>query len=97
MYYFIKYNSFEDIKKIRIPILALNGTMDLQVIADLNLPKIEEAAQASGNTSVKIEYLEGLNHLFQYSKTGNLNEYGQIEETFSIDVLKMMKKWILEQ
>ena len=39
--------------------------------------------------------LENLNHLFQYSKTGALSEYGEIEETISPEVLEIIKDWIL--
>jgi len=43
---------------------------------------------------VKIVEMENLNHLFQESKTGMVNEYGTIEQTFSPDVLKIIIKWI---
>jgi uncharacterized protein len=38
-----------------------------------------------------------LNHLFQTGKTGLLNEYGQIEETFAPVALETISKWVLEQ
>lgn len=97
MYYFIRYIPFDDIKKIKVPVLAFNGTKDLQVLPDLNLSKMKEIVKISGNTDVRIEYLEGLNHMFQRSNTGNPREYGVLEETFSIGVLEMMREWILEQ
>jgi len=36
---------------------------------------------------------EGLNHLFQHCKTGQLTEYGEIEETISPEVLKIIIEW----
>ena len=41
--------------------------------------------------------LKGLNHLFQNCKTGQLSEYGQIEETMEPEVLKRISKWISER
>ena len=37
-----------------------------------------------------------LNHLFQHSTTGLPGEYGQIEETFSPEVLDYMTQWIVK-
>lgn len=82
-------------KKVKCPVLALNGEKDLQVAADENLPGIEKAVKSSGNNSVKTVKLPGLNHLFQHCKTGLPAEYGSIEETFSPEALKIITDWIL--
>jgi hypothetical protein len=37
----------------------------------------------------------GLNHLFQHATTGLPQEYGQIEETMSPEVLQRVADWIL--
>lgn len=84
-------------KKVSCPVLALNGSNDLQVAANVNLSAIEKAIKSGGNKKVKTVKLEGLNHLFQHSATGLPSEYGNIEETFSPEVLKIISDWILEQ
>jgi alpha-beta hydrolase superfamily lysophospholipase len=84
-------------KKVKCPVLALNGEKDLQVAAAENLPAIEKTLISSGNKSVKTIELPGLNHLFQHCKTGLPSEYGNIEETFSPDALKIISDWILAQ
>ena len=81
-------------KKVSCPVLALNGSKDLQVAADVNLPAIEKALKSGGNQNVKTVKLEGLNHLFQHSTTGLPSEYRNIEETFSPEVLKIITDWI---
>lgn len=81
-------------KKVRCPVLALNGEKDLQVAWDVNLMAIEKAVRAGGNARVTTVSLPGLNHLFQNSNTGLPSEYGEIEETLSEDVLKLMSDWI---
>jgi alpha/beta superfamily hydrolase len=81
-------------KKVQCPVIALNGDKDLQVAADINLPAIEKALMAGGNKNVKTVKLPELNHLFQHCKTGLVAEYGQIEETFSPEALKIISDWI---
>jgi pimeloyl-ACP methyl ester carboxylesterase len=82
-------------RKVKCPVLALNGEKDLQVAAIENLPAIEKALKSGGNKSVKTVKLPELNHLFQHCKTGLPAEYGKIEETFSPEVLKIITDWIL--
>lgn len=93
--YFIMTNPAAFWKKVECPVLAMNGEKDLQVDAMENLPAIEKALRSSGNKSVKTVMMPGLNHLFQHCKTGLPVEYGQIEETFSPEALKIIADWIL--
>jgi len=93
--YFINTDPAVFWKKVKCPVLALNGEKDLQVAADVNLPAIEKALKSGGNKSVKTVEFPGLNHLFQHCKTGLPSEYGEIEETISPEVLEIMAKWIL--
>ena len=57
-----------------------------------NLPAIERMLPKSKKNLVK-EY-PGLNHLFQHCTTGLVNEYRQIEETISPEVLSDIATWI---
>jgi uncharacterized protein len=82
------------LSKVRVPVLALNGSMDLQVPADADLAAIEAALQAAGNRAYKLVKLDGLNHLFQHASTGLPDEYGKITETFAPEALAAMKDWI---
>jgi hypothetical protein len=93
--YFITTDPSAFWKKVKCPVLALNGEKDLQVSAKENLPAIEKALKSSGNLSVKTVKLPELNHLFQHCKTGLPAEYNAIEETFSPEVLKIISDWIL--
>lgn len=93
--YFISTDAADYWKKVKCPVLALNGEKDLQVAADVNLPAIEAALRSSGNNNVKTVRLPGLNHLFQHCTTGLPSEYNKIEETFSPEALKIISDWIL--
>ena len=92
--YFIDYDPATKIEKVACPVLALNGSKDLQVLPDLNLPAIERALQKGGNKDYRCVELAGLNHLFQHAETGSIAEYQTIEETFSVDALQIMVDWI---
>jgi fermentation-respiration switch protein FrsA (DUF1100 family) len=94
--FFLKFNPQPILENVSVPVLALNGGKDLQVDPDQNLPAIEKALKSGGNNNFKTVKLPGLNHLFQTSSTGAPSEYGQIEETFSPDALKIMGDWINE-
>jgi len=85
------------LEKVRAPVLALNGTLDLQVSAEQNLPAVQAALARGGNTDVTIQRLEQLNHLFQQATTGQVGEYGTIEETFSPAALEIMAVWLSER
>jgi hypothetical protein len=84
-------------KKVKCPVLALNGEKDVQVASHENLPAIDKALKSSGNISVKTIQMPGLNHLFQHCDKGLPAEYGKIEETFSPEALKIISDWILAQ
>ena len=75
--------------------LALNGELDLQVPPWLNLPAIAKALEADGNPDYAIVKLPKLHHLFQTSRTGQVAEYGEIEETIAPVALETMSGWIL--
>jgi len=85
------------LERVSAPVLALNGTLDLQVSAEQNLPAVEAALARGGNTDVTIQQLEQLNHLFQQATTGQVSEYGTIEETFSPEALAIMVAWLSER
>ena len=95
--FFLTYDPKTALKKVKCPVLAINGEKDLQVPPKENLTAIEEALKQGGNSNYLIKELPGLNHLFQTATTGSPAEYGKIEETISPTALKVMGDWILEQ
>lgn len=95
--YLIFYDPVPELEKVKCPVLAMDGSLDLQVPAEENLKAIEDALKKGGNKDYTIKLMPGLNHLFQDAKTGSPTEYAQIEETFSPEALKVMGDWILER
>jgi len=94
MQYFLKKNPEEDLKKVKCPVLALNGAKDLQVPAEKNITAIQTALKEGGNKNVTTRVFPDLNHLFQHADTGLPAEYHQIEETISPEALAYMAEWI---
>lgn len=95
MKFFLSYDPIGDIKQIKCPVLALNGSLDVQVLADDNLNVLKSAPNLQKLLTAK-KY-EGLNHLFQPCATGDVSEYASIEQTISEEVLSDIAEWILRQ
>ncbi len=89
---FLHYDPAPTLRKVRCPVLVLNGELDMQVLSDQNVPAVEAAL--SHNKHVDILRLPGLNHLFQHAKTGSPSEYAQIEETMDPEVLEHISTWV---
>lgn len=94
MQYFLTYDPRATLRRVRVPVLALDGSLDLQVPPKQDLAAIDTALEQAGNRDYRVELLPGLNHLFQSAKTGSPSEYASIEETFSPDALKIIADWI---
>jgi len=97
MRFFMAYDPATVLEKIRIPVLALNGSKDLQVWPAQNLPAIEKALKKAGNKKYTVKELPGLNHLFQECITGAPSEYEKIEMTIAPGVLDEINRWIKER
>jgi hypothetical protein len=96
-HYFLTYDPRPALRRVKVPVLALNGELDLQVIPDQNLPEIEKALKEAGNKDFTLKRLPGLNHLFQPAKTGSPNEYAKSEITIDPMVLDTITQWISER
>jgi uncharacterized protein len=90
--YFLAYDPAPTLARLTVPVLVLNGSLDVQVPAKENLAAAREALTGNPNSTV-IE-LQGLNHLLQDAKTGAPSEYNDIEETMSPTALKIITDWL---
>lgn len=105
---FCEYDPTSDLMQTVCPVFALNGSKDVQVVESVNQKAIASAllASKSANKSEskgenksaskknKTKSYDGLNHLFQHCATGLPAEYGEIEETISVEVLQDIAEWI---
>jgi fermentation-respiration switch protein FrsA (DUF1100 family) len=95
--YFLTLDPAVALRKVKCPVLAINGEKDTQVPPALNLPAIRRALEQGGNKNFEVDELPGLNHLFQTAKTGAPSEYAEIEETISPMALEKISAWILQR
>ena len=91
---FLTLNPEDFLKKVTCPLLAINGSIDLQVPAAENLEAIEKAMIFGGNSTYTVEELPGLNHLFQTAATGSPLEHEKIEEAIAPAAVDVIVKWL---
>jgi pimeloyl-ACP methyl ester carboxylesterase len=85
------------LREVRVPTLALTGSLDKVNLPDQNLPAIGAALEAAGNPDVTTMEVPGLNHVFQTASTGSMLEYATLAESFSPMALDLITDWILER
>jgi alpha-beta hydrolase superfamily lysophospholipase len=95
--YVMQYDPAKTLRKVKCPVLAINGSKDLQVSPKENLNAINVILKTAGNDKVTVKELSDLNHLFQESETGSPLDYRTIEQTFSPVALNLMSDWIKKQ
>lgn len=95
--FFIRHDPRQALRKVKVPVLALFGGLDTQVIDTQNRPAVEAALEEAGNTDVTARSMPGLNHMFQHAETGGVGEYAEIDETISPEVLDIIFEWIQER
>ncbi|HKE19072.1 MAG TPA: alpha/beta fold hydrolase [Kofleriaceae bacterium] len=89
---FARYDPRPTLARVKVPVLALDGELDVQVDADQNVDAIKKAL--AHNRKAEVKRLPGLNHLFQHATTGAVDEYGTIAETIAPEVLDLITAWI---
>ncbi len=92
MRFFIKSNEATELVQVRIPVLVMMGKLDQQIPYDKNKEAIDQLKLIGRD--IELIGFDGLNHLMQHCKTGNVSEYLSNEETISIEVIETMIQWL---
>jgi dienelactone hydrolase len=79
-----------------MPVLAIFGGRDTQVIAAQNAPALEDALARGDPTSLVVT-LPDANHLFQSAETGSPVEYGSLDDVFTPDLLPLLTAWLADR
>lgn len=95
MYEFVKYSPSEDIKNLDCHVLVLIGSKDIQVTSKENLEGYKKLLPKNRKLQT-VKELKGLNHLFQKCYLCTISEYGQLEETFSMDAMEEIRDFLQE-
>ncbi len=95
---FLLFDPAKAMKKIRQPILIIQGDLDTQV-APGNADRLAELARSRKNrkkkTDVRVEHLAGVNHLLVRAVTGEVSEYGSLKEKQIVaDAARLIAEWL---
>ncbi|GAB4310037.1 MAG: hypothetical protein Kow0097_11400 [Candidatus Bipolaricaulota bacterium] len=85
----------QDWAKIRVPVLAVFGGLDVQVDAEQNKAALENALARAGNRDVTVVVLPDANHLFQVAVTGAPGEYPLLPMEFHPRLLPTVGDWLI--
>lgn len=97
MRYYLQFDPRASWLLIRCPTLAVWGEKDTEVIPLKNQTALLECIERNQSINVEFDVLTDLNHLFQKAETGRADEYDQIEETLSSNLLHRIERWLTEQ
>lgn len=92
--YFLAYDPGPSWQKVTCPVLALNGSEDIQVSAKENLAAIKKHLEIAGNKNHQEVELEGFNHLMQQCTVCSIQEYALIETSFDPKVLGLITEFL---
>ena len=93
--YFLQIDPQPYLTKLKkVKVLALNGSRDIQVVAQQNLPAVNEALKEGKTKTFETKEIAGLNHLFQTCTKCTIEEYGELDETFAPIALQTITGWL---
>jgi pimeloyl-ACP methyl ester carboxylesterase len=84
-----------NLRQVKVPILAINGSLDLQVPASKNFPLLRQAT--TNNPDVTTLEAPSLNHNLQKAKTGTVDEWSKLGPAFSDQPTnELIARWLLQ-
>jgi len=95
--FFLRHDPGQDWERVKVPVLALFGELDVQVDVAQNRPALEEALARAGNDDLTVVVFPTANHLFQDAVTGCVTEYARLPVEFLPGFLEAITRWLLER
>ncbi len=94
MRFFLTYDPTVTARRVRTPVLILQGKTDRQVTPD-QAPALERAFRAGGNRDVTLRLYPATNHLFLADSSGNPATYTRLTTTtIRPQVLADLVEWL---
>ncbi len=91
---FLQHDPGDEISAVSCPVLALYGSLDIQVPPERNLEPMQMAL--SENFLASVVVIDGANHLFQAAVEGTVEEYATLEPEFTDGFESTVSAWILD-
>ncbi len=95
--YFVMFDPVPALEQVPCPVLAVFGSLDMQVPVSLNREPMEKALAKSRTKDWKVEVIPGANHLFLEAKTGSPMEYAGLEKKFIHGFLDLVSGWMTKR
>ncbi|MGD8451072.1 MAG: alpha/beta fold hydrolase [Phycisphaerae bacterium] len=95
--FMIEHDFGADWTKVKVPVLAIFGGLDVQCDAAQNQEGLERALREAGNKNVKTVIIRGANHLLIPARAGAMSEYATLPKDFAPGVLDTLSTWLTEQ
>jgi uncharacterized protein len=93
----LAYDPTADWEQVTVPVLAIFGGKDVQVLADSNATALQQALEVASNEDVEIVTIADANHLFQAAETGAFAEYGQLAPEFIDGFTQVIVDWMTDR
>lgn len=95
MKYFLSYDPLPTIRRVRQPVLILQGATDLQVTAD-QAPRLARALRDAGNRRVTTHVFPERNHLFLHDPVGAPAGYSRLPSgRVDAEVMGTLADWLV--
>lgn len=95
MKYFLSYDPLPTIRRVRQPVLILQGATDLQVTAD-QAPRLERVLRDAGNRRVTTHVFAERNHLFLRDSVGAPAGYSRLPSgRVDAEVMGTLADWLV--
>ena len=92
--FYVSYPIARNWANVKVPVLALFGSLDVQVDAVQNRTGLEAALRQAGNRDVTVRLFPTANHLFLVAKTGSPTEYETLPMKFVPRFLETINNWL---
>ena len=95
--FFAEYDPIATARKVKTPVLILNGARDQQVTPD-QVPLLARAFRAAGNRDVTAKVIPNLNHLFVQDPDGFPGHYTNLK-SFAVDrpTIGLVVDWLVKR
>ena len=94
---FLEYDPGPVLTQIDVPVLAVFGGLDRQLVVAEHARAMRQAFAKNENDDTTIAVIPGANHLMQAAKTGQMDEYLRLEPAFEPAFTQLLIRWLDER
>ena len=92
--FILAHDTAEDWAKVKVPVLAVFGELDVQCDAAQNTEGLRQALARGGNENLTVKVIPSANHLLVKAKTGSMREYTTLPKDLAPGFLDIITEWV---